>query len=306
MKFGSVFAGIGGFDLGLGRAGMECAWQIEINDDATNILEKHWPDVVRCRDVLEFDGSERRWGIDVLCGGFPCQDVSLCGKKAWLAGDQSSLFWQFLRVAEETGPRWIIVESVGGLLTGNSGRDFAVVLCALGECGYVCSYRFFDAQYFGVPQVRERVFVVGHLGQWEHPARVLFDAESLRERDRESGAERDRVAREVNEGTPFVFQTRIARCKRGLPTSILPTLTSYEGAGIHSDSKPHVVTKDGIRRLTALEHERAMGFPDRWTAGLEDRTRRMLLGNAVVPNVAEWIARRIVQIDPPENNSPNS
>jgi site-specific DNA-cytosine methylase len=80
-----------------------------------------------------------------------------------------------------------------------------------------------------------------------------------------------------------------------VPTDVLTTLTSYEGAGIHSDSKPHIVTKDGIRRLTAREHERAQGFPDDWTDGLQDRTRRMLVGNAVVPAIAEWIGTRLMR-----------
>lgn len=293
MRFGSLFAGIGGIDLGLERTGMRCVWQCEINTDATKILATHWPDIVRHRDIRSLRATR---DIDVLCGGFPCQDVSLCGKKAGLKGERSGLFWEFVRVAKETQAPWIILESVPGLLSRNKGQDFQTVLDALGECGYACAYRVFDARSFGVPQLRERVFVVGHLGDWTAPARVVFDAASLRQCARQGGEEQDRTADGTEGGAPFVFQTRIARCKRGLPTTYLPTLTSYEGAGIHSDSKPHVVTSTGIRRLTVTEHERAQGFPDGWTKGLPDRVRRMLIGNAVVPAIAEWLGQRIITL----------
>lgn len=296
MTFGSLFAGIGGFDLGLARAGMTCAWQCEINEDATKILQRHWPDVVRHGDVRTLDASRRKWKVDCVASGFPCQDVSLCGKKTGLEGERSALFWEFVRVIEEMEPRWIILESVPGLLSRNEGRDFYTVLRALAERRYVCAYRIFDARHFGVPQLRERVFVIGNLGDWSTPARVVFDAASVLECDRQGRSQQDHLAARSEAGAPFVFQTRIARVKRGLPTRFIPTLTSYERTGIHSDSKPHVVTKKGIRRLTVREHERAQGFPDDWTAGLDDRTRRMLVGNAVVPAIAEWLGRRIINV----------
>lgn len=295
MIFGSLFAGIGGFDLGFERASMKCAWQCEIDNAASTTLAKHWPNVVRIGDIRRFDASKRQWTCDVLCGGFPCQDVSLCGNMAGLDGGDSRLFWEFARVAEEAGPKWIILENVPGLLTGNQGRDLFTVIRALGQRGYICAYRIFDAKCF-VPQSRPRLFIVGHLGDWTGPARVLFDAECLRESAGQSLQEQDRLGRAINDGAPFVFQTRAARCKRGLPSAIIPTLTSYAETGLHGDSQPHVVTDQGIRRLTPLECERAMGFPDEWTSGLHYRERWRLLGNAVVPAVAEWIGKRLVAV----------
>jgi DNA (cytosine-5)-methyltransferase 1 len=101
MTFGSLFAGIGGFDLGLERAGMKCEWQCEIKEDARKILKTHWPDVVRPRDAIWLDASTRRWAVNVLAGGFPCQDVSLArSTRAGLAGRRSGLFFDFLRIAE--------------------------------------------------------------------------------------------------------------------------------------------------------------------------------------------------------------
>lgn len=296
MIFGSLFTGIGGFDLGLERSGLQCAWQCEIDDDAETVLKSHWPDAVRQRDIRGFDGAGQQWAVDVLCGGFPCQDVSLCGSMAGIDGEQSSLFWEFARLAEETGPTWLIIENVTGLLTGNGGRDFLAVIRALGQRGYVCAWRTFDVRCFGLPQRRPRVFLVGHLGAWDRPARVLFDAGCLQDDPRKSRKKRDRATGDIAPGTPFVFSPRIARCKRGLPSAELPTLTSYEESGPHSDSKPHVVTPHGIRRLTALEHERAMGFPDDWTNGVIEKRRRALCGNALAPAIAEWIGSRILSV----------
>jgi DNA (cytosine-5)-methyltransferase 1 len=306
MNIGSVFSGIGGFDLGAERAGLSVSWQCEIEPNAASVLEKHWPNTLRWGDARTIDATTREWACDVLCGGFPCQDVSLCGKMAGLDGENSRLFWEFARIAEESGPRWIVLENVPGLLTGNSGRDFLTIIRALGQRGYVCAYRIFDARYFGCPQRRPRVFIVGHLGDWTGPARVVFDGESVVGNNLQSEKKRDFTTGGVDASArivrrPFVFSPRIARCNRGLPSDLLPTLTSYEKGGMHADSKPHVVTNKGIRRLTALEHERAMGFPDNWTAGLDDRTRRALCGNAVVPAIAEWILKRIVTDELPKD-----
>lgn len=294
MTYGSLFSGVGGFDSGLDQSGMTCRWQCEINQDAQKILAKHWPNVVRVGDIRRFDATSSQWQVDVLAASFPCQDVSLCGYRAGLEGDQSRLFWEYTRVLEEVGPRWTVLENVEGLATRNSGRDMWTVLDALGKRGYVWAWRIFDTRYFGLPQIRRRVFIVGHLGSWTGPAGVIFDAESLSEGPDDGQEQRRDSSRQCTRSTGFTFQTRIARCKRGLPSELLPTLTNYEGCGIHSDAKPHVVTKSGIRRLTAEETELAMGFPVGWTSGLPYRKRLALLGNAVSPAISRWIGSRLL------------
>ena len=172
--FGSLFAGIGGFDLGLGRAGMDCAWQVENDAKCNDVLARHWPDVKRYGDVN--DVGKELGAVDLICGGFPCQDVSVAGKGAGLAGERSGLWFQFHRILAELKPGWVVVENVPGLLSNNRGGDFAIVIRGLAELGYLSAWRVHNAQYHRVAQRRRRVFVVGHLGDG-CAAEVLFERE---------------------------------------------------------------------------------------------------------------------------------
>jgi len=176
LAFGSLFAGIGGFDLGLERAGMKCRWQVEIDKKCQEILERHWPDILRHGDIREAKGLG---SVDLICGGFPCQDLSVAGKRAGLGGERSGLFFEYVRIVREVRPAWIIVENVPGLLSSNQGEDFAIVLETLTECGYGLAWRILDSQYFGVPQRRRRVFIVGYLGDWQRAAEVLFESQGV-------------------------------------------------------------------------------------------------------------------------------
>lgn len=177
MRFGSLFAGIGGFDLGLERAGMTCAWQCEADPKARAVLRRHWPDVPIYEDVREMRGGDVE-AVDLVCGGFPCQDISVAGRRAGLAGKRSGLFYEFVRLARELAPRWILLENVPSLLSSNGGRDMGAVLGALGQLGYGWTYRVLDSQYFGVAQRRSRVFLVGRAGG-ACPPEVLFEPEVL-------------------------------------------------------------------------------------------------------------------------------
>ena len=159
LAFGSLFAGIGGLDLGLERAGMICKWQVEVNDYATKVLEKHWPDVARFRDVREC-GAHNLEPVDLICGGFPCQDVSLAGKRAGLEGERTTLWSEFARIIREIRPRWVLAENVPGLLSSDSGRFFGRVLGDLAACGYDAEWDTIPACAVGAPHRRYRVFVV--------------------------------------------------------------------------------------------------------------------------------------------------
>src|SRR6476661_6834913 len=120
LTFGSLFAGIGGIDLGLERAGMRCAWQVEIDDYATRVLAKHWPDVTRFRDVRSV-GAHNLTPVDLLAGGFPCQDISDAGKRAGIEGARSGLWSEFARLIGELRPRYVLVENVTALLRRGMG-----------------------------------------------------------------------------------------------------------------------------------------------------------------------------------------
>lgn len=175
MKIGSLFAGIGGFDLGFERQGFECAWQCEIDKYANQVLENHWPEVKRYNDIRQLTKPEY---VDVVCGGFPCQDLSVAGNRTGLSGHRSGLFFELARVIDEVRPKWFVLENVPGLLSSKGGEDMQTVLETLVECGYHVAYRVLDSQNFGVAQRRKRVFIVGSLGN-PGCVKVLFEPESI-------------------------------------------------------------------------------------------------------------------------------
>ena len=174
---GSLFAGIGGGDLGLERAGWDVVWQVELDPWRRKILERHWPNAIRWDDIKTMPYlTDPGWKVDLIIGGFPCQDLSVAGKRAGLEGERSGLFFDFMRVAAAIRPRWLIIENVPGLLSSHEGQDMGIVLETISECGYGLAWRILDSQHFGVPQRRRRVYIVGHLGA-PCPPEILFESE---------------------------------------------------------------------------------------------------------------------------------
>ena len=181
----SLFAGVGGFDLALERNGVKVVAAVEIDKKASSVLANHFPNTKLFGDIQEVTGEQLiQAGFNpvggIITGGFPCQDLSVAGKRAGLAGKRSGLFWEICRLLEETKAESFILENVPGLLSSNGGKDMAVVVEALVQLGYGIAWRLLDAQYFGVPQRRRRIFIVGHLGEGgaEKSAKVLAIAES--------------------------------------------------------------------------------------------------------------------------------
>jgi len=182
MKFVSLFAGVGGFDIGLTRAGHTCIGQVEIDKHARTILEKQFPNVAKHDDVT----TAKEWAdnvgitgnVDLVAGGFPCQDLSVAGKRAGLAGGRSGLFFDALAFATHTQAKTVLLENVPGLLSSNSGRDFGVLLTCLADAGFSnIEWRVLDSQFFGVPQRRRRVFIVASVGT-EPFRQILSECES--------------------------------------------------------------------------------------------------------------------------------
>lgn len=156
MTFGSLFAGIGGMDLGLERAGMVCKWQVEIDPFCRQVLAKHWPEVPKYEDVRTV-GAELE-SVDLIAGGFPCQDVSVAGKKAGIEGERSGLWSEYARIVGQLRPRYVLVENVPGLLERGMGR----VLGDLAALGYDAQWNVLPAAGVGLPHVRERLFIVAY------------------------------------------------------------------------------------------------------------------------------------------------
>lgn len=160
MRHLDLFSGIGGFALAFGRVGFETVAFCEVDPFACRALAHRWPDVPNLGDVTKIDGTKLNGKVDVITGGFPCQDLSVAGKRKGLRGERSGRFWHIIRLANETEAPWLVLENVPGLLSSNGGRDMRIVLDALGEAGYVVDADILDAQYFGVPQRRRRIFFV--------------------------------------------------------------------------------------------------------------------------------------------------
>lgn len=259
ITFGSLFAGIGGLDLGLERAGMQCRWQVEIDDYARRVLAKHWPDVRRHDDVRTWPQADTEQ-VDLIVGGFPCTDISNAGKRAGITGEQSGLWTEFARIIRELRPRIVLVENVAALL----GRGMDRVLGDLAESGFDAEWDCIPASAVGAPHRRDRVFVVSY-------------AEGIGRRSRRpwgvvgTGARKEDAAGMAN--------ASIEDDRRGDSESAERQGTEF-GEGDSRAGGPWAV-EPAVGRV-------ADGVPDRM-----DRLR--CLGNAVVPQVAEWIGRRIIE-----------
>ena len=176
LTVGSLFAGIGGFDLGLERAGMQVKWQVEIDSYCLKVLEKHWPHVRRYTDIKQVDWSTVE-PVDLVCGGFPCQPVSVAGKRKGTA-DERWLWPEFVRCFSVLRPRYIVIENVPGLLTANDGLAFAEVLRDVAACGYDAEWDCIPASAVGAPHWRDRCWAVAYTKS--------FDARLFREEGRSS------------------------------------------------------------------------------------------------------------------------
>lgn len=157
----SMFAGIGGFDLGLeATGGFRTVMQSEIEKYPQSVLREHWPDAIQVGDCMQVDYSKLNVSVDVICGGFPCQDISIAGKQVGITGSRSSLFGEMIRAAKFFEPEYILFENVRRLLTINNGRDFDYVLQEISDAGYDAEWRVCSAKEVGAPHQRERLFIV--------------------------------------------------------------------------------------------------------------------------------------------------
>lgn len=294
MKAASFFSGIGGIDLGFENAGVEIVFQSEINSFGRQVLQHHWPSVELAGDINNIvpeDVPEAQ----IYFGGFPCQDLSLAnqGKRKGLAGDRSGLFFKFAELVEgaRIRPRWLLLENVPGLLNSNHGDDFRTLLQKLDELGYGVSWRVLDAKYFGTPQRRRRVYIVGSLG-------TLCSAEVLFESGRTAIVDKSRRSEDHSygsdfEGTPQLSNFySIQHAGIGRKPSAGP-----QGKGYRNDGETY--TCDSRGSSDAICQANAP-FGIREAPGISrqlDSARWTALGNAVCVPVIEWIAKRVVEVD---------
>lgn len=321
MTFGSLFAGIGGLDLGLERAGFECRWQVEIDPYARRVLAKHWPDVARWDDVRTFppdvadaeciggesrgiggivgcqagageeDGSQRkrhgspiddrgpadsRWSVDLICGGFPCQDISFAGKGAGLAGERSGLWSEFARVIGVLAPRYVLIENVAALLV----RGLDQVLGTLASLGYDAEWHCLPATAVGAPHIRDRVFIVAYAANFRRKRVQPFAGSSGKSED-EGGMPQFAGSRQRS----GPLSNAIGHGPQGLIAAGPEARTALRAYRAECE-------RGQWARDPADEPESRVG---RVAHGVPNRSHRLrALGNAVVPAIPELIGRAIL------------
>lgn len=294
----SFFSGIGGLDLGFERAGFRLTVQCEIKPYCRAVLEKHWPDVPHLTDIKEVS-CEQIPASTVWTAGFPCQDISLAsmGPRSGLKGKRSGLFYDLMRLVRGSLPTVLVLENVPALLTSHGGRDFAIVLKSLDELGYGVAWRVLNSKDFGVPQQRRCVYIVAIHRDPRGAADVLFEPEC--------SAWDTATGRSYGKKPPSLFQTVLGNISKGPLTKALAHCVYAESAR-HTGtdwSRNYVWYPNGrVRRFTPKELERVQGFPVDWTllskskfpeSKRNDSLRYHAIGNAVTPQVAEWLAERL-------------
>lgn len=296
MTFGSLFAGIGGFDLGLERAGMQCRRQVEIDDYASRVLAKHWPNVQRWGDVRTFPpGPADEWRVDLICAGVPCQPVSHAGKQKG-ADDERWMWGEALRVVADLQPAFFVAENPIGILNHDGGRTFRGLLRALASVGYVCEWHVIAAADVGAPHRRQRVWLVAYAdsvsrieGEPRRAYRGLRAASAgsqERQDEGQTGAVAGDCGADVADADCGRLQVeRLAEHseQQGQAGSIANRCSPWRRWQGAPQLDGHWGTEPKLGRL-------AHGVPNR-----VDRLR--CLGNAVVPQIVELIGRAIIEAE---------
>jgi len=302
MKYLSLFSGIGGFELGiqqayeniqklratntgqpkgsqtgnqdgrgeqlpkLGMEGLACVGFSEIDKYAIDIYQKHFPNHKNYGDITKIKAEDLP-EFDLIVGGFPCQSFSIAGKRRGFNDTRGTLFFDIARIIKAKQPSLLLLENVKGLLSHDKGDTFRVIVTTLDELGYDLQWQVLNSKNFGVPQNRERVFIVGHIRGTSRPQVFPFGKDDSGIDEGEQSI--SRKIRSVGQG----------RNKPDLNNEILE----------NGENRPL-----RIRRLTPIECERLQGFPDGWTEGISDTQRYKCLGNAVTTNVIQAIMEKLM------------
>ncbi len=365
MKYLSLFSGIGGFELGIQKAyesisktkgkqqgrnkenlsgdgkellGAECIGYSEIDKYAIQVYNKHFKHK-NYGDATKID-TRQLPDFDLLVGGFPCQAFSIAGKRRGFDEARGTLFFDIARILADKKPRHFILENVKGLLSHDGGNTFTTIIRILSSMGYFVEWQVLNAKDFGVPQNRERVFIVGHLGG--QPRRKVFPIGEcntkvvgktildINQAQRVYGTEGLAITQKALGGgqgaktglyavlTPDrpIKRQNGRRFKEDGEPSFTLTKTDVHGVAIancldahyykgnpisKNRHTPRTEIKDGmrIRRLTPLECERLMAYPDNWTAEgtegkISDTQRYKMCGNGIVSNVVEEVVKRLI------------
>ena len=301
MKYLSLFSGVGGFELGIQQAyeiynqskvAPTCIGFSEIDKYATKVYKHHFPEHKEYGDITKINEKELP-DFDLLVGGFPCQSFSIAGKRGGFEDTRGTMFFEIARIVREKQPRLLLLENVKGLLSHDKGETFRTIISTLDELGYDCQWQVLNSKNHGVPQNRERVFIIGHLRGTSRPEVFPFTESSesnlkycggvigAREQWLNDGKSN---SRNFSQGQRIYSIDGISQCLAG-------------NAGGQGGKTGLYDTGDmAVRRLTPIETERLQGFPDNWTnvEGMSDTQRYKQMGNAVTVNVIKDIMEKLL------------
>lgn len=332
MRYIELFAGVGGFRLGIERAfnsrppgqnqeissmaqssinttgehsweRADCVFANEWDKYAAQTYNKNFGGHIDTRDITTIPTGDIP-DHDLLVGGFPCQTFSVAGKGAGFDDTRGTMFFEIARILKDKQPRHLVLENVKGLLSHDSGRTFQTILKVLADLGYRVEWQVLNSKDFGVPQNRERVFIVGHLGTC--CGRKVFPIGANGEQNTEPGKPVFSTIRASYPGnwngdyldTDTVYgQEEVKRQPLRFLDRNQKNIEGDYSFTVDSSNTGGVRTADRIRRLTPLECERLQGFPDGHTEGVSDTQRYKQMGNAVTVNVVEAVMRRLYEPD---------
>ena len=329
MNYLSVCSGIEAATVAWHDMGWKPVGFSEIEKFPSQLLAHHYPNVTNYGDMTKFKEWNINDTVELLVGGTPCQSFSIAGLRKGLEDPRGNLMLTYLAMADHFKPKWILWENVLGVLSSNRGHDFAALLQGLAQLGYGFAYRVLNAQHFGVPQRRKRIFVVGCLGDWRSAAKVLFEPESLCRDITPSREAQQKDANSINGSIEesCAFDERNVRSFSNQNLKVFPTLTAsyYKGAKsiafkirggcagggkgylgnenvaftLSTNQDQQIFNNSHIRRLTPIECERLQGFPDDYTNILSstDGARYKALGNSMAVPVMKWIGNRIQGVE---------
>ena len=275
----SMFSGIGGFELGIEQSDIntELVGYAEIDKYAILIFEKQFTGVTNYGDATAITASNLP-DFDLLVGGFPCQAFSIAGKQQGFSDTRGTLFFDIARICAEKRPRYLVLENVKGLLSHDGGQTFQRILRVLADLGYRVEWQVLNSKNFGVPQNRERVFIVGYLG--ERSGQEIFPLTTY------SQSASVVALQQLNKAE--------SQGNRIYDSSGLATTLASQAGGLGAKTGLYQIDTQ-VRRLTPTECERLQGFPDGWTAGLSDTQRYKTLGNAVTVPVVTAVMDQLVR-----------
>ena len=304
IDFIDLFSGIGGFHKGLTDAGgFRCVYANDFDKYASKVYRSRFPETKFYEGDITGVEADSIPDHDLLCGGFPCQAFSVAGERGGFSDPRGTLFYQIARIAERKKPRLLLLENVDGLLNHDEGRTFATILWELGKLGYWCEWQVLNTLWFGVPQTRERVFIIGHLGA--EPTRTIFPITETGESPyrRDAGKQAANALQSPGHASgnyrgmtmivqPVLTPNRPEKRQNGRrfkePGESSFTLTGQDIHGVMILKLPHGNFKGGekvgvclrtsgeysqlvydglrIRRFMPVECERLQAFPDGWTS----------------------------------------